>query len=95
MSSPSYPPGFRLNCTRSIFVLPAEGVTAEALTAALNARLVRLDEQKLIHVQSGALLGTVVDSGNRPDYRLAGEADQCPLPELDQIDIYDYGFNKI
>lgn len=82
-----------VECTRRVFVELAEGVTQEQFVKSLNERHVRLEGDELRDGYSGELLGRRVISVNASDYELA--EDQCPLPDFDTLDIYDFSYNQI
>ncbi len=79
--------------TRRVLVKLAEGVCQKRFIELLNQRHVRLNGEQLIDGYSGKLLGRRVVAVNTCDYKIA--ADQCPLHELDAIDIYDFDYNQI
>lgn len=79
--------------TRQVSIRLEEGVTGFELVELLNQRQVKLVGTLLIACHSEIVLGHVVTSVNSSDYRVAPE--ESPLPALDTVDVYDYGFNLI
>lgn len=84
--------------TRRVLVELADGVSQERFIELLNKRHVQLKgEHELLNGYTGEVLGRRIMAANTSDYKLLAKPrlGQCPLPEFDTLDIYDFDYNQI